>query len=188
MPSAAGRQRTPRAALALVALIALACGEAGPTPPPEAGPAASGTAEVEGAEPEPAETVPPAPPSEPPASPVPAPAPEPPSAEEPPAEPAPPPLELEELERRLKQTRAIGAFTKLALKGDVDDLLAALRAHHERGVGSLPSLRERFDVLVMKVLSLVQDDDPDLADAVARSREALWKLLADPQAFARVTG
>jgi len=194
MPGAAGRQRPLPAALAVAvlgAVLMLACsraeapsgsqapadGSARPEPEPAApGPAVPATPPDAPSAPE-APRAPASPPSVPPAgSPAPA-APE---------EPAPPPLGLEELERRLKETRAIGVFTKLALKGDIDDLLAALRAHHERGEHTLAKLRERFDVLVMKVLSLLQDDDPGLAAAVARSREGLWNLLADPREFARV--
>ena len=35
----------------------------------------------------------------------------------------PPPLDLKSLEIRLKETKAIGVFTKLALKKQIDDLL-----------------------------------------------------------------
>lgn len=193
-----GRQRPLRSTLAAVLALAggLACGAgcgepetppasppeetAAPTPPPAAtGPDAPRPPPREPAPPRPEPEAPAPPPSGAPDAPIPS------AGAEPPEEASP--LALEELERRLKETRAIGVFTKLALKGDIDDLLAALRAHHERGEHSLAQLRERFDVLVMKVLSLLQDDDPDLADAIARSRERLWQLLADPQAFARVT-
>ena len=40
-----------------------------------------------------------------------------------PAKQAPPPLDLKSLETRLKETEAIGVFTKLALKNQIDDLL-----------------------------------------------------------------
>lgn len=172
-------RRSLRAALAVAAAVALAAGCGAPEPAPAP------------PEPAPPEEVPAAPPPEAPAPPAPRPsepAPEAPAPDSPSLQsPAPPPLDLDELEQRLKDTPAIGVFTKLALRNDIDDLLAALRAYHESGQGSLASLRERFDLLAMKVMSLLQDDDPDLADAVARSRERLWKLLADPTAFARLT-
>ena len=41
---------------------------------------------------------------------------------------ASPPLDLASLENRLKQTRAIGALSKLALKNQIDDLLNLFRA------------------------------------------------------------
>jgi hypothetical protein len=45
-------------------------------------------------------------------------------------------------------------------------------------------LRRSYELLIMKVLSLLQDEDPTLASAIVSSREAIWRLLADPKAFA----
>jgi hypothetical protein len=95
--------------------------------------------------------------------------------------PAAPTLDLTALEQRLRETRAIGLFTKLSIKNQVDDLLDEFRAHH-RGQSSTPlaSLRQRYDLLLMKVLTLLQDGDPPLASAISSSREAIWGLLNDP--------
>jgi hypothetical protein len=95
--------------------------------------------------------------------------------------PAAPTLDLTALEQRLRETRAIGLFTKLSIKNQVDDLLDEFRAHH-RGQSSTPltTLRQRYDLLLMKVLTLLQDGDPPLASAIGSSREAIWGLLNDP--------
>ena len=45
-------------------------------------------------------------------------------------------------------------------------------------------LRRSYNLLMMKVLSLLQDDDQKLASAIVSSREAIWGLLADPKTFA----
>jgi len=91
---------------------------------------------------------------------------------------------LTSLEQRLRDTHAIGVFTKLALKNEVDDLLARFRAFHAgRGGTTLVKLRENFDLLVLKVVSLLQDKDPPLARDISTSRDALWNLLADPVKF-----
>jgi len=75
-------------------------------------------------------------------------------------------------------------FTKLALKNEVDDLLERFRAFHAgRGGTTLAKLRENFDLLVLKVVSLLQDKDPPLARDISTSRDALWNLLADPAKF-----
>jgi carbon monoxide dehydrogenase subunit G len=37
---------------------------------------------------------------------------------------------------------------------------------------------------MMKVLSLLQDEDQTLASDISSSREAIWGLLADPKKFA----
>jgi hypothetical protein len=93
-------------------------------------------------------------------------------------------VDLTSLEKRLRDTTAIGVFTKLALKNEVDDLLERFRAFHAgRGRTTLAKLRENFDLLVLKVVSLLQDKDPPLAREISVSREALWNLLADPVKF-----
>ena len=95
-----------------------------------------------------------------------------------------PPLDLASLEQRLRDTKAIGVFTKLSLKNQVEDLLTQFRAFHQGGAGVLTELREKYNLLLLKVLSLLQGSDPVLAQAVAASREAIWGLLADPAKFA----
>jgi hypothetical protein len=97
---------------------------------------------------------------------------------------AAPPLNLASLEQRLRDTKAIGVFTKLSLKNQVDDLLTQFRAFHQEGAGALTELREKYNLLLLKVLSLLQAGDPVLAQAVTASREAIWSLLADPAKFA----
>jgi hypothetical protein len=93
-------------------------------------------------------------------------------------------LDLTTLEQRLRDTKAIGVFTKLSLKNQVDDLLAEFREFHQkRDQSMLARLRQAFDLLVLKVLSLLQDGDPTLARDVSSSREALWNILTDPNKF-----
>jgi hypothetical protein len=94
------------------------------------------------------------------------------------------PLDLNLLEARLRETKAIGVFTKLSLKNQVDDLLARFRAYHKRqGTVTLAELRRNYDMLMLKVLALLQDGDPSLARDVVRSRAAIWGILADPRKF-----
>ena len=108
----------------------------------------------------------------------------PPVAQRPSAAPA---LDLNSLKERLKDTRAIGLFTKLSLKNQVDDLLSQLRAFHaKKSTSSLADLRQRYDLLLLKVLSLLQDGDPPLATAISQSRDSIWGILSDPQQFAKL--
>ena len=103
-----------------------------------------------------------------------------------PARPAPP-LDLKSLEARLKATSGIGVFTKLALKNQVDDLLAQFRAHYSgQQKATLAELRQAYDRLLLKVLALLQDADPPLARAIASSRESIWDILSNPAKFAAV--
>jgi len=73
------------------------------------------------------------------------------------------------------------------LKNQVDDLLGELRAFH-KGAAKPPAaaLRQKYDTLIMKVLTLLQNGDPQLAAAIASSREALWGILMDPQKFSQI--
>jgi hypothetical protein len=96
-------------------------------------------------------------------------------------------LDLAGLEQRLRETRAIGVFTKLTLKNQVDDLLEQFRAFHRGQIETqLAELRQRYDLLLLKVLTLLQDSDPQLAAAIASSREAIWAILTDPEKFAKI--
>jgi hypothetical protein len=75
-------------------------------------------------------------------------------------------------------------FTKLSLKNQVDDLLERFRSYHQGGNNpGLPRLRQDYELLLLKVLSLLQDDDPELARDISASREVLWNVLADPDKF-----
>jgi hypothetical protein len=98
-------------------------------------------------------------------------------------------LDLQALKNQLKETKAIGIFTKISLKNQVDDLLAKFREYYKndrKGQSKLTlmDLRESYNLLMMKVLSLLQKGDPALAAAIVSSREAIWGLLADPTKFA----
>jgi hypothetical protein len=94
------------------------------------------------------------------------------------------PLDLASLEKRLKETKAIGLMTKISLKNQVDDLLDKFRAYYRKQTHtSLAELRRPYDLLLLKVLSLLQDSDPTLARDIVTSREAIWGILADPVKF-----
>ena len=98
-------------------------------------------------------------------------------------------LDLNELEAELKETKAIGFFTKITLKNQVDDLLDQFREYHQgKAKLTMTELRRSYDLLLMKVLSLLQDEDQKLASAIVSSREAIWGLLADPKKFATLQG
>jgi hypothetical protein len=98
-----------------------------------------------------------------------------------------PPLDLASLETRLKETKAIGVLTKIALKNQVDDLVSEFRAYYQGKLKTtLAELRRSYDLLVLKVLALLQDSDPPLASAIVASREGIWDILSDPKKFATI--
>jgi hypothetical protein len=97
-----------------------------------------------------------------------------------------PSIDFTALENRLRSTGAIGVFTKLTLKNQIDDLFQQFKSFHQGRGPALNTLRERYDLLVMKILSLLQDDDAALAKDVSASREAIWDVLVDPEKFAKL--
>jgi hypothetical protein len=100
---------------------------------------------------------------------------------------AAPTLDIAALTQRLKDTKAIGVLSKLALKNQVDDLLDQFRAFYQGKLKTtLAELRRPYDLLVLKVLALLQDSDPSLAAEIVASREAMWGILSDPKKFATV--
>jgi len=97
-------------------------------------------------------------------------------------------LDLDSLEQRLRETKAIGVFTKLSLKNQVDDLLSDFRTYYGgKSKLVLSDLRQRYDLLLMKILSLLQDSDTTLAADIRSSREAIWDILRDPKKFAEIS-
>ncbi|MGH8504328.1 MAG: hypothetical protein ACREVE_18125 [Gammaproteobacteria bacterium] len=98
---------------------------------------------------------------------------------------ADPAFDLADLENRLRETDAIGLFTKLSLKAQVDNLVDDFRAFHS-GEGSLDieSLRQRYQALLSETLALVEIGDPELYADISRARRALWTVLADELKFA----
>jgi hypothetical protein len=95
-------------------------------------------------------------------------------------------LDLKVLEEQIKGTKAIGVMTKLSLKNQVDDLVEQFRAYYQGRVKTtLADLRRPYELLLMKVLAVLQDGDPALAKAINASREAIWGILADRDKFSR---
>ena len=101
---------------------------------------------------------------------------------------AAPTLDLDALKARLRATKGIGVFTKISLKNKVDDLMKQFTEHYHGTKPPLAELRQSYDLLLMKVLSLLQDSDQALASEVVSSREAIWALLADEKKFFALQG
>lgn len=96
-------------------------------------------------------------------------------------------FDINKLADRLRASPVIGMLTKLALKNEVDGLLDAFR-HFHAGQNDQPlaELRERFNFLLMKITSLLQDKDPRLSKDIFNAREVLWAKLADPKEFSKI--
>jgi hypothetical protein len=96
-------------------------------------------------------------------------------------------VDLDDLAQRIRNTSAIGLFTKLSLKRDIDALERDLKAFHGGAARSnLGELHQRYDALVDRLMDLVQGKDPVLARDISRSKSALWAELADADEFKRL--
>ena len=103
-----------------------------------------------------------------------------PLAKEPIVAPASKAFDLDMLTERLKQTSAIGVFTKLAINSDATDLIDAVKKYRQLAVlqTKLAEVRSRFDGLVIKILALLEDD-PQLARDIYVAREQIWSNLLE---------
>lgn len=98
-----------------------------------------------------------------------------------------PKLNMASLEKKIRATSAIGFFTKLEIKGQVDDLIEQFRGFHDKeGSLNLGELRQSFNLLLLKVLTLLQDSDPGLSREIGSSRLDLWQILSNPAKFAEI--
>lgn len=96
-------------------------------------------------------------------------------------------IDFEGLERRLKETKTIGLFVKLSLKGKINDLVKKLSNYHaKKDEGDMQELRMQYDQLVAETLNLLKGKDSALYTDLFASREAIWKVLQDPVAFAKL--
>ena len=103
------------------------------------------------------------------------------------ATPATAPLDLNGLKARITATKAIGILTKISLENQVDDLMKQFHDHYGgKTTRTMSDLRQSYTLLIMKVLSLLQDHDQMLASAIVSSREAIWGLLSDQTKFANL--
>ncbi len=88
------------------------------------------------------------------------------------------------LEEGLRNTRAVGVFTKLSLAGEAKRIHAALLDYHAgTGGATLEQLRERYDLLINEIMLLIQDKDTDLSAELAAAREPLWAALSDAESI-----
>ena len=87
-------------------------------------------------------------------------------------------IDLAMLTKRLKNTDAIGVFTKLAIRSDIMDLKDEIESYRQKAVlqAKLKDARAKFDGLLMKIVALLEAD-PDLSSDLYSARESIWKSL-----------
>jgi len=97
-------------------------------------------------------------------------------------------VDFEILEQRIRKTSAIGGLAKLKLSGDIKKMVADLKTYHGGGSPhTLEQHREQYDLLYMKVVSRVQDKDPELFHHLCNAWEPLWTTLQDENNLKKVS-
>jgi hypothetical protein len=89
-------------------------------------------------------------------------------------------IDLEMLAQMLANTTAVGLFTKLSLKRDIDKVLARLENYHAgKGKFSLDQLEEQYNLLLMKIAAHLQDKDLILHRHLCNDWLLIWEDLLD---------
>ncbi len=92
-------------------------------------------------------------------------------------------VNYKELEERLKNTDAIGFFTKLAIRNDIVDLVNKIKQYRKKSMlkAKMKEIRARFDGLLLKIIALLEED-PDLSRDLYVGRESIWESLLEVKA------
>jgi len=86
--------------------------------------------------------------------------------------------DLDTLQGQLKSTKAVGNMTKLKLRGEINTVLARINAFYAgKSKFSLDQISEQFDLLYMKIVSIVADKDADLHRQLCNSWDSVWESL-----------
>lgn len=96
-------------------------------------------------------------------------------------------FDFDALVDRVSNSKHLGFLTKLSLKQDVDQLRESIRKYYDgTGESSLEKARERYDVMVHKLILLLQDKDRELAKSIDNGRENVWAILSDEKQFSSI--
>ena len=97
-------------------------------------------------------------------------------------------VDFEVLEQRIRKTSALGGLTKLSLSGDIKKMVADLKKYHAgNNPHTLEQIREQYDLLYMKVVSKVQDKDPELFNQLCNAWDPLWVAMQDENNLKKVS-
>jgi len=97
-------------------------------------------------------------------------------------------VDFETLEKRIRKTKSIGVMTKLKLSNDIKKLLKEIKAFHS-GSSSLTigQQKEQYDLLYVKVATMVQDKDPELFHQLCNAWDPIWVALQDEENLKKFT-
>jgi len=91
-------------------------------------------------------------------------------------------ISMDELVERLKASKAIGFFTKLAIRSDVLDFQAEVIKMRKKKLlkAQMPNIKASFNGLLLKIMALLEND-PDLSKKIYLARHSILKSLLEVQ-------
>jgi len=93
-------------------------------------------------------------------------------------------VDLRMLTGGLRETKAIGRMTKIRLGNDINKMLRRLeRLHNNNSKFTLDQLEEQYHLLLMKIATLIHDDDLVLHQQLCNAWARIWFDLKDPDSF-----
>ena len=93
-------------------------------------------------------------------------------------------VDLQILGNMLADTKAVGLFTKLGLKKDIEKMLSRLSKFHDgNSKFTLEQLEEQYDLLLMKIARHLQDKDLTLHRHLCNAWLVIWEDLRDFDRF-----
>jgi hypothetical protein len=96
-------------------------------------------------------------------------------------------LDLQMLSGALRDTKAVGTMTKIRLKSDINKVLKRLENWHAgKTKFTLDELEEQYNLLLMKIATLINDRDQVLHQQICNSWVGLWLDLKDPDSFRKI--
>jgi hypothetical protein len=96
-------------------------------------------------------------------------------------------LDLQMLSGALRDTKAVGTMTKIRLKSDINMVLTRLENWHAgKTKFTLDELEEQYNLLLMKIATLINDRDQVLHQQICNSWVGLWLDLKDPDSFRKI--
>lgn len=96
-------------------------------------------------------------------------------------------VDLRTLTAALRDTKAVGTMTKIRLRNDINRVLGRLeRWHGNKSRFTLDQLEEQYHMLLMKIATLIHDDDLVLHQQLCNAWAGIWLDLKDPDRFRQV--
>jgi len=92
-------------------------------------------------------------------------------------------VDIKTLETRLKNTDAIGFFTKLAIRSNIIDLMNKIKQYRKKSMlkAKIKEIRTSYDGLILKIVALLEED-PKLSRDLYVGRESIWESLLEVKA------